>query len=59
MEIADFQGWGLLIVNPLLASPPPPATLVSHGVGAAHQSHWIRVPPPGTYYSQGRGAGST
>ena len=59
MEIADFQGWGLLIVNPLLASPPLPATLVSHGVGAAHQSHWIRVPPPGTYYSQGRGAGST
>lgn len=33
MEIANFQGWGLLIVPLLLASPPSLATLVSHGVG--------------------------
>ena len=33
MEIANFQGWRLLIVPPLLTSPPSPATLVFHGVG--------------------------
>lgn len=45
MEIADFQGWGLLIVCPLLARPLPQPPLSLMEGGAAYQSHWIRVPP--------------
>ena len=58
MEIANFQGWGLLIA-------PPPARkhpFLSHPCLSwrwGGQSHWIQSASPGTYCSQGRGASST
>lgn len=45
MEIANFQGWGLLIgPPPRLASTPSLATLVSHGGGGVSLIGY-RVPP--------------